>query len=145
MKTRHLDFKRDFNSNDLVNAKLNVCNNSLYSFCTAICLAYGCHPSIGFLHGTTRRGGLAFDLADLIKHETTLKIAFDRKVKSTKHAMYELSKALKRNNFELTKLLIQFGLYFSSGGVKQVGGFDVSRDTQQEQGQAISGCEEDHF
>lgn len=103
-------FTRDFDGPDPVNSKLNVLNNALYSVCTAICLSCGLHPSVGFLHGYTRRGGLAFDLADIFKTELTMTVAFDATVKSAKDAMYELAKRLKQNNFEVIKKMIKICL-----------------------------------
>ena len=105
-----LTFTRDFEGSDLCNIKLNILNNALYSVCTSICLSCGLHPSVGFLHGYTRRGGLAFDLADIFKTETTMVIAFDSKIKNTKEAMYELAKYLRRDNSEIIKKIIKICL-----------------------------------
>lgn len=115
-----VSFTRDFDANDPVNAKLNVLNNALYSISAAICLACSLSPSVGFIHGLTRRGGLAFDLADLIKQETTLPIAFDSKIKSSRHAMYELSKALKANNGRLFKEMLRVALLIGEGNLKEL-------------------------
>ena len=100
-------FSRDFDGKDDVNAKLNILNNALYSVCTAVCLSCGLHPSVGFLHGYTRRGGLAFDLADIYKTELTLTIAFDASVKVGRDSMYALAKALKKDNFDVIKRMIK--------------------------------------
>ena len=104
-------FSRDFDGKDAVNAKLNILNNALYSVCTAICLSCGLHPSVGFLHGYTRRGGLAFDLADIFKTELTMTPAFDTNIKGGKDAMYALAKALRKDNFNVVKRMIKICLH----------------------------------
>ena len=118
-----ISFTRDFDAKDSVNSKLNILNNALYSICTAICLSCGVHPSVGFLHGYTRRGGLAFDLADIYKTELTMKIAFDEKIKGGRQSMYELAKLLKSNNFEIIKKIIQVCLLI--GGQQKIKWEDI--------------------
>lgn len=103
-------FSRDFDGKDSVNVKLNILNNALYSVCTAICLSCGLHPSVGFLHGYTRRGGLAFDLADVFKTELTMTLAFDANIKGSRDSMYALSKALRKDNFDVIKRMIKICL-----------------------------------
>ncbi len=103
-------FSRDFDAKDAVNVKLNILNNALYSVCTAICLSCGLHPSVGFLHGYTRRGGLAFDLADIFKTELTMTLAFDASIKGSRDSMYALAKALRNNNFDVVKRMIKICL-----------------------------------
>ena len=61
------DFKRDFSKNDKINERLNILNNVMYNLTTAVILSCGGEPSIGFIHGYTRRGGLTFDIADIFK------------------------------------------------------------------------------
>lgn len=107
-------FSRDFAGADEVNIKLNILNNSLYSICTAVCLSCGLHPSMGFIHGYTRRGGFAFDLADIFKNQLTLPLAFDKKIKSGKFAMYELSKKLKQDNAIIVKTMIKLCLLIAT-------------------------------
>jgi len=100
-------FKRDFEATDLVNSRLNILNNVLYSLCTSIALACHCSPSIGFIHGYSRRGGFSFDLADLIKTPTTVRFAFEySKEKTIKQLMYGLMSELKANNNFYYKILI---------------------------------------
>jgi CRISPR-associated endonuclease Cas1 len=113
-------FKRDFDGVDLVNMKLNILNNSLYSICSAICLSCGVHPSMGFIHGLTRRGGLAFDLADIYKEVTTLPIAFNSKISSGQKAMYELSNLLRKNNSKIIKEIIRICLAIGNGPLSHV-------------------------
>lgn len=124
---RKMKFTRDFGGSDSVNAKLNLLNNALYSMCTAICLACGVHPSLGFIHGFTRRGGLAFDLADVIKNDTTLPIAFDPGVIPGKLAMYRLTAVLKEKNEERLKTLIKICLCIGTGNLEELEHFCVGR------------------
>lgn len=113
-------FTRDFDGKDSINEKLNVLNNALYSVCTAICLSCGLHPSLGFIHGYTRRGGFAFDLADIFKKETTLPLAFDPKTIGAKAAMYRLSHKLKDHNSEIIKQMVKLCLLLGTGTYAQL-------------------------
>lgn len=61
-------FKRDQKSISGNNSSLTVANNALYNFIATILISKGLSPSIGFLHGQSRRGGLVFDVADVFKH-----------------------------------------------------------------------------
>lgn len=104
-------FKRDFNGEDMVNQRLNILNNVLYSLCSSIILSCHLSPSIAFIHGFSRRGGLAFDLADLIKTPTIVRLAFSAdKEKNTRQLMYHLMSMLKENNNYYFKLLIHICL-----------------------------------
>lgn len=111
LKYKTGDFKRDFKGVDYINERLNVLNNVLYSLCTSISLSCHCSPSIGFIHGFSRRGGFSFDLADLIKTPTIVKLSFSaEKEKNTKYLMYHLMSLLKENNNFYFKLLINICL-----------------------------------
>lgn len=102
------DFKRDFNSNDLVNQRLNVLNNVLYSLCSAIILNCSLNPSIGFIHGYSRRGGFSFDLADLIKTKTVFDFAFSaNKDINIRQLMFKSMSVLKKDNKKYIKLLVK--------------------------------------
>lgn len=96
-------FVRDKNSKEEENGKLTLLNNALYSYCTAIILQFGFSPSVGFVHGQTRRGGLAFDLADIFKYELCMKPAFSKKKIKNKDLIIEFSSALKKNRFRIVK------------------------------------------
>lgn len=112
----NIKFKRNFKGTDSVNKRLNLLNNALYSIITSIIIATGLHPSVGFIHGKTRRGGLAFDLADIYKYELTIKPAFripdDMEYK--KIMMY-LNKDLKKNNFKTIKEIVDISLKIGEG------------------------------
>lgn len=91
-------------SKENINERLNKLNNTMYNFCSAICLSFGLSPSIAFLHGETRRGGLAFDLADIVKPLLILDICFDKNVEERK-IYFHLKNKLVENNYFYTKLL----------------------------------------
>lgn len=111
-----IDFKRNFNGNDFVNARLNLLNNALYSLITSIILATGLHPSIGFIHGKKRRGGLAFDISDIYKYELTIKPAFRMPDNiNFKEIMYYLNSDLKNNNFKIIKEVVSICLLIGQG------------------------------
>lgn len=99
-------FKRDNKSKEGVNSKITLLNNALYSYCTAVIIAFGFHPSLGFLHGQTRRGGLSFDLADIFKYDLTLVPSFDSEDESDKNLVMDFSYNLKKRRFRIIKEMI---------------------------------------
>ena len=121
-------FTRDFSGKDWPNAKLNILNNALYSICTAICLACGLHPSVGFIHGLTRRGGLAFDLADILKNDSTLPIAFNKQIPPDKHCMHKLASVLRERNEERVKAILAIALFIGAHDLEGLENFCVGRD-----------------
>lgn len=114
-----ISFKRDFNGLDDVNMRLNLLNNALYSLTTAIIISTGLHPSIGFIHGKSRRGGLSFDLADIYKYKLTIKPAF-RMPSSMKfqEIMFYFSKDIKENNFKIIKEMVDICLKIGEGNIE---------------------------
>lgn len=111
-----ISFKRDFKGTDKVNERLNLMNNALYSLVTSIIIASGFHPSIGFIHGQTRRGGLAFDIADIYKYELTIKPAFRMPENfDNKKIMIFLNNDLKSSNFKIIKEIINMCLKIGNG------------------------------
>ncbi len=115
----NINFKRDFNSTDDVNKRLNLLNNALYSLVTSIIITTGLNPSIGFVHGKHRRGGLAFDLADIYKYELTIKPAF--RIPSSmnfKKIMYYFNNDLKSDNFKIIKEIVNICLKIGEGEIK---------------------------
>lgn len=99
---------------DVVNERLNILNNMFYSVCTAVILSTNLSPSIAILHGESRRGGLAFDLADLFKTPLIFDLAFEQKNISIKELMYTLSSRLKENNQFYLKKMIEICLSLGS-------------------------------
>ena len=100
------NFTREKESTDGVNGKITILNNALYTFCTAVIIAYGFHPSIGFIHGKTRRGGLAFDIADIFKQELTLIPSFRDSDLNDKELVMNFASALKKNNYRKIKEIL---------------------------------------
>lgn len=102
----NVSFSRDHDTITGVNGKISLLNNLLYNYCTALVLSLGLSPSLGFVHGTTRRGGLVFDLADIFKYELCLKPAFESPNVSNQKAMYALSSKLRKNRGRIAKEMI---------------------------------------
>lgn len=96
-------FKRDHSSIEGVNGKISLLCNVLYHYMTIACVVYGVDPSLGFLHGSTRRGGLSFDLADVFKHELVLVPSFTSKEDNSRLLMLDLSQKLKQNRSSVLK------------------------------------------
>lgn len=108
--------KENLTKKDLVNKRLNLLNNVLYSFCTVLCYVYSLEPSLAFIHGKTRRGGLCFDLADLIKNKIVLPLAFDLKIEE-KDLMVKLRTSLMEKDNKYTKMLLKLCKEISEGNV----------------------------
>lgn len=98
-------FKREF-INGGVNGNISLLNNMLYNYITLIILHLGLSPSMGFVHGTTRRGGLVFDIADIFKYEMCLLPSFLNKDKTGKQLMFDLSQKIKQGRHAFTKEVI---------------------------------------
>lgn len=111
-----VEFIRDKSSisTDYINERLNILNNALYSLVTAICYSVNLSPSIAVLHGETRRGGLAFDLADLMKTQIIFDLAFSPTQIKTSKLMHDFANKLKENNQENLKLLLNICLSLAS-------------------------------
>lgn len=112
----NIEFTRNFNSdkNDHVNERLNILNNALYSMCSVICYSVNLSPSIAILHGDTRRGGLAFDLADLMKTQIIFDLAFNPEPIKTSILMHSFANKLKEDNQKHLKLLLKICLSLAS-------------------------------
>lgn len=102
---KNYDFEK-LSDNEKINGRLNITNNVLYSYCAALAFSLSLEPSLGFIHGETRRGGLSFDLADIIKIQTTTKLSFNPKYK-TKDLIINLRNELSKNNFLFIKIMIE--------------------------------------
>ncbi|ABA59200.1 CRISPR-associated protein, Cas1 family [Nitrosococcus oceani ATCC 19707] len=66
--------KRDFN--DPFNSYLDHGNYLVYGIAAAVLWVLGIPHSLPVIHGTTRRGALVFDVADIIKDTCVMPIAF---------------------------------------------------------------------
>jgi CRISPR-associated endonuclease Cas1 len=103
----NVDFKRDQESRQGINSRLTLLNNALYSLTTAVILNYGLHPSIGLIHGQTRRGGFSFDLADVFKYDLCINNAFKYRNCDFKFTLMKFSQNFKDHNFEKLKEMIK--------------------------------------
>lgn len=90
-------------ASDLANLCLSAATASLYGLAEAAILAAGYAPAIGFLH-TGKARSFAFDIADIVKFETVVPVAF--KVAAARPADAERETRLAcRDVFRQTKLL----------------------------------------
>lgn len=102
-ESRGIEFTRDRTKIEGTNGRVSLLSNLLYHYMTVACYVYGANPSLGFIHGTTRRGGLAFDLADIFKHDLVLVPSFDGEGKSSKELMHTMTKQLKSGRCAILK------------------------------------------
>ncbi|MBE6514008.1 MAG: type I-E CRISPR-associated endonuclease Cas1 [Thermoplasmata archaeon] len=65
----------NWSSADVVNRLLSTANSCLYGICEAAILIAGYSPSIGFIHSGRPRS-FVYDVADLMKYETVVPLAF---------------------------------------------------------------------
>jgi CRISPR-associated endonuclease Cas1 len=107
------NFQRSFDRSDKLNSNINILNSVFYSLITSIVYSLGYHPSIGFLHGHTRRGGLVFDIADIFKHELYLK-NIDL-LNSDKNVTREFSLLMQNGKNKIIKNIIEQIEYILSG------------------------------
>lgn len=73
-----LEFRRDNTADDSFNQFLNNGNYLAYGLGAAALWSLGLSFSLPVSHGQTRRGGLVFDIADLIKDACIMPIAFQQ-------------------------------------------------------------------
>lgn len=73
---RDPDFHRNHNQHDNINRFLNHGNYLAYGLGATACWVLGLPHGLAVLHGKTRRGGLVFDAADIIKDAFILPQAF---------------------------------------------------------------------
>ncbi|MGQ3892060.1 CRISPR-associated endonuclease Cas1 [Legionella sp. CNM-4043-24] len=90
---------------DLINQCLSVATSCLYGITEAAVLAAGYAPAIGFLH-TGKPLSFVYDIADLIKFETVIPVAFqvtskllpmpDKQVRITVREVFRKENVLKK-------------------------------------------------
>lgn len=85
------NFKREYKNNDKINKLLNISNNALYGYCSAIIHMIGLSPHIGFLHGT-RRNAFVFDLSEYIKDYDYYKLLSYQHDNAIKDSLRNISK-----------------------------------------------------
>ena len=101
-KGRQYDIQ-DWGSADPINRCLSSATSCLYGLCEAAILAAGYAPAIGFLH-VGKPKSFVYDLADILKFETVVPIAFE--VASKERADEEREVRLRcRDVFRTSKLL----------------------------------------
>jgi CRISPR-associated protein Cas1 len=63
------EFTRNFSrDSDEVNRKINIGNNAVYNYCSAVIHLLGLSPHLGVLHGK-KRNALVFDFSEIFKNE----------------------------------------------------------------------------
>ncbi|QKI88147.1 type I-F CRISPR-associated endonuclease Cas1f [Thiomicrorhabdus xiamenensis] len=75
-KTKHKEFIRNSDAEDLANEFLNHGNYLAYGLAATTLWVLGIPHGFAVMHGKTRRGALVFDVADLIKDTLILPWAF---------------------------------------------------------------------
>lgn len=71
-----LNFERDSNERNGINGKLTDGNYIAYGLAASALYTLGVSFAFPLLHGKTRRGGLVFDIADIIKDAIVVPVAF---------------------------------------------------------------------
>lgn len=90
---------------DVPNRCLSAANACLYGICEAAILAAGYAPAIGFIH-TGKPQSFVYDIADLLKFETVVPIAFKVASMSPRPENYEREIRIRcRDMFRETKFL----------------------------------------
>ncbi|MBV5272583.1 MAG: type I-E CRISPR-associated endonuclease Cas1 [Lamprocystis purpurea] len=101
-KGRHYD-ATDWDSSDLPNLCLSAATACLYGISEAAILAAGYAPAVGFIH-TGKPQSFVYDMADIVKFDTVVPVAF--KIAAKKPAQPEREVRLAcRDIFRETKLL----------------------------------------
>lgn len=93
----------DWDRSDPVNKCLSSATSCLYGVCEAGILAAGYAPAIGFLH-TGKPQSFVYDIADIVKFETVVPVAFRIAARKSAHPDRETRIAC-REAFRETKLL----------------------------------------
>jgi CRISPR-associated protein Cas1 len=93
----------DWDKADKVNQCLSSATSCLYGVCEAAILAAGYAPAIGFLH-TGKPQSFVYDIADIVKFETVVPVAF--KIAATSPARPDrVVRIACRETFKSTRLL----------------------------------------
>jgi len=99
---RNYDVK-NWKNGDIINQCISSATSCLYGITEAAILAAGYAPAIGFLH-TGKPLSFVYDIADLIKFETVVPVAFQVAAKRSKKADKEVRIAC-RESFRSEKVL----------------------------------------
>lgn len=101
-KGRRYDPK-DWEAGDLINQCLSAATSCLYGVTEAAVLAAGYAPAIGFLH-TGKPLSFVYDIADIVKFETVVPVAFQVAAKQPFHPEREVRLAC-RDAFRKSRVL----------------------------------------
>ena len=93
----------DWDSSDLPNLCLSAATACLYGISEAAILAAGYAPAVGFIH-TGKPQSFVYDIADIVKFETVVPVAFEIAAKQPREAERAVRLAC-RDVFRQTKLL----------------------------------------
>jgi len=93
----------DWDSSDLPNLCLSAATACLYGITEAAILAAGYAPAVGFIH-TGKPQSFVYDMADIVKFDTVVPVAFQIAAKEPTNAEREVRLAC-RDCFRKTKLL----------------------------------------
>ena len=93
----------DWDSSDLPNLCLSAATACLYGITEAAILAAGYAPAVGFIH-TGKPQSFVYDIADIVKFDTVVPVAFNIAAKEPANAEREVRLAC-RDCFRQTKLL----------------------------------------
>ena len=94
---------KDWDAGDTVNKCLSAATACLYGVTEAAILAAGYAPAVGFLH-TGKPLSFVYDIADIVKFETVVPVAFQVAKRSPSNPDREVRIAC-RNSFRETRLL----------------------------------------
>ena len=87
-KEYDIEFSRTHRSKDNFNANLDQGNYLAYGLASIVLWNLGIPHSLPVLHGKTRRGGLVFDVADIIKDAYVMPMAFKNASDSNSGIIY---------------------------------------------------------
>jgi len=93
----------DWTNADVPNRCLSSATACLYGICEAAILAAGYSPAIGFIH-TGKPQSFVYDIADVIKFETVVPVAFSVAAKNPKNPESEVRRAC-RDSFRKNRTL----------------------------------------
>ncbi len=93
----------DWDSSDLINKCLSAATSCLYGVTEAAVLAAGYAPAVGFIH-TGKPLSFVYDIADIVKFETVVPVAFRIAKKSPQNPDREVRIAC-RDSFRESRLL----------------------------------------
>lgn len=101
-----VDFRRDHKGGDLVNRNLSTGNYYAYGLSSAVLWTLGIPHGFSIVHGKTRRGGLVFDLADVIKDATIMPNAFNSSLSNETNSEFKARCSAGFDKFKAVEYLM---------------------------------------